>query len=337
MALPYLVFGILYDTDGTTPVPNVRVRCRNNNTGDLLDPIDTTATGNFVFDAANFTNGYGNDHTFTVYTFYTNAEGTADYSAASNEHDKNITLSTVTDSSQLHYCTIQDIYDELDGISASDISTSLVIKRAKRTEAEIEQKAQRIFYTATSTDEIYGWNANIASYSPDAGVPFQNARSTNMFVSGRNQFQSVHRPIITITSLSLNYADIAGTDSWTALTQQTGTGGDYIITDKDLGVVQFINVNFPRTGPRAIKVTYSHGCATTPLYVEKLAILMTVKASVLAKFGRSQFDSTDDISIRGIMIRKRASDAVTYVKGTLQAEIDGLWNDVIGSFSSDVV
>ena len=326
--LPYSVFGKVYDTDGTTLIgAGATVKIRNNTTNDILSAT-TNSNSEYALDCGNFTNGYDNTDKITVYSYAGNNYVETTFNISGNKHQFNLTLASVSDSTLIYLTTIQNIYDELDSITESDIPAVRVIRVIQRAESEIEERAGIKFSSNTATNEIYDINDKTTSFSPENTLTVENV--------GRNDYWNVqfsdriylrNRPIISVTTLQRNSAGASSTDSWETLTEQTGSGGDYVVTDegKQAGYVDFVK-NKPVFGKRKMRVTYTYGHSPTPKNVERLTTLMAVRDVVISKISRSFLDTAHGISLRGIMIDRSAAFAQYLDK--INIEIDRLWMSI---------
>lgn len=326
--LPYPLFGLVYDTSSALIGSGTLVKARNNRTNELIQDY-TNSSSEYVLDAANFSSGYDQNDTVTIYVFSKNAYAEQTVTLSSNLHNFNLTLETVSDSTLIYYTTVQYVWDELDGIGSSDVSAIRIVRSIQRAESEIENKAGRNFRSTTVTQEVYDFNQYNTWLSPEQLEFLGNhdGRNDYIFAHNRDRVQLRNRPIISITTLQRNTAGAASTDSWETLTENTGSSGDYVLTEegKNTGFVDFVNKK-PRYGKRAMRVTYVHGYSTTPKNVERLATLLAVRDVVLSKMSRSFFDAPHGISLRGIALDRNAAFAM-YLK-QINDEIDRLWVSV---------
>ena len=310
--LPYPVTGKILDTDGTTGIGSgFTVRLRNETTNEILS-IVTDSNSDYVLDGGNFPSGYLNTDKFTVYAIAQSLFKEATLTVSDNKHQFSLTLATISDTTTINLCTLQDVYDYLDGIGADDVSAIRLIGIIQNSEAEIEEKANIAFSQKTATAEIIDYNQYNSYRSPENLVQFSdlNLRNDYIFHQSRDRVKLNNRPIISITTLARNTAGPNSTDNFESLTEQTGSGGDFVLTDegKAAGFIDFIR-NIPRFGKRAIKITYEYGYATTPRNARRLCILLSVRDVLLAKINRSYFDTTHRVSLKGITIERDGAPA----------------------------
>lgn len=333
-SLPYPVNGTITDSDSSAVV--TKVVLRNDRTGEKISVV-SNSLGQYVMDAANLASGYMDSDRITIIVGYGDEEGESSILISSQTHEVNIETSVIEESSDVTYCKVQDVLDELGDKTTDDISYERIRKTILRAESEIDERSGTKFASTTVTDEIYDFDQytsyksaeQLRGYSSDILVGTRQD-SWNTFFNDKIVFEN--KPVISITSLSKNNAGPGDTDNWESLTEQTGTGGDYTIY-KDIGVLKFIK-NAPPIGARKIKTTYIYGYSTVPKIVEKLAILISVKSILQSTSNSSMFDSPDSISLEGISISKGTGGSVSYITN-LTNEINQLWKNV-GEFVNNI-
>ena len=324
MSFPYPIQGTILDSGSVAVV--TKVILRNDRTGEKISTI-SNSSGQYVLDAGNLASGYMTSDRVTIVVSYGDEEGSSSILISSNTHTINITLSSIAESTDLTYCQVQDILDELGDKTTSDINYERVRKTVLRAEAEIEERSGTKFKSTTVTNEYHDFD----QYTSWKGPEQLRGYATDMLVGSRNDYWNTvyndrirlkYTPVLTITALSKNNNGKNETDSWESLTQQTGSGGDFIV-DLDTGIVTFVG-NAPALGIRKVKVSYTYGFSSVPKTVERLAILLSIKSILTSKVNSSQFDSTDSISLEGISISKGTGGSVTYMDA-LNKEIKELW------------
>jgi len=341
--LPLMIYGTV--TESGTGVDAITVKARNESTNQTTTAT-TNSSGQYVIDAANFTDGYQDGDQITVYSIYSNFEGEETITVALPIYlyEQNLTLSTVSDSNEIDYCTVQDIYDELDGKTSSDIATTQVIKAIQRAEGLVDLKTDTSFKINTETDEIHTMNRYDTTISPEKldsgyGMP----QRVDRYGSINNRVKVNKTPLISITSLSKNGAGSTSADSWTVLTEQTGSGGDFIATHKDAGIIDFID-NYPSYKERSWKTTYTWGhdpdstdrdIISRVRVVQRITILVATKTILSRKSSGSIFDSTRDIKIGTIEIKGAGQSTSTHISD-INAELADLWN-TLGDLGIEVI
>lgn len=348
MALPLIIYGQI--TESGTGVNAITVKCRNESTNNV-GTATTDSNGLYLFDLSDtskFADGYTDVQQITVYTIYSNFEGQTTFTIALPiyGYEKNIALSAVTDSELIDYCSVQDVYDELDAKTNSDISTARIIKAIQRAEGLIDLKTNTSFKKITVTDEVHTVDRYSIETSPayldTINIPY-NSR-TDYWGSGvQNRVKTDYAPIVSITSLSTNSAGFNSADSWTALTEQTGSSGDYLIADVTAGIIDFVN-NYPRLGDRSWKITYVYGydrdstnrrVISLLKVVERLTIILACKSIITTKSTGAMFDSTRDVKIGTIEIKSGAMSSSQYLR-SIEPEISELWKE-IGELGVEVI
>lgn len=328
MNLPYIINGTITDTDATNP-NGAKVVIRNDTNGETISVL-TNSSGQYVGDVANLTSGYTQTDRITVTCAFGNASNEDSFLISDDTHTVNLTLATVAESSDVTYAQIVDVLEELGDKTTDDISYSRVRKAILRAESEIEQRSNTKFKSTTFTDKEYDFNQYTTYKSPEQLI----GRNTSILTGNRNDYQNSFfndklklgiRPILTITSLETNSASLNGTDNWTTLTEQTGSGGDFIIGLTE-GEITFLN-NVPALGKRKVRISGTYGYSTVPGVVERLTILLAIKSILTSKSSGSQFDSTDGVSLEGISITKGIGGSVSYLSD-IRKEIMDLWKSI---------
>lgn len=333
--LPYVIRGTIYQTGGTTAVGSgVRVTARNESNAETTY-CDTNSSGQYLIDLANLASGYLNTDNITVFVTYETYEASDSFLISASTHNLDLTLASTTASQDTdEYCTVQHIWDELGDATSSDVSASRVVKAIQRAEAEINERTGTKFVSTTVTDEIYAYDQyNTWKSASQLGAYGSVGRYDSMYPIYNNKIQLKKYPVISITALYRNTASATQADSWSELTQQSGSGGDFLL-DTTNGILEFVD-DTPYFGPRSVKVTYVYGYATVPKTVERLTILLTVKDIIRSKTSNSQLGTIDSVSLGPISIRKGMREAGFYFN-SIDAEIESLW-EIVGKFSIKVV
>lgn len=342
---PYIVTGKVTDSDGSNP-NNAPIVIRNDRTIESIT-INTDSNGDYVGDLSNLSSGWNVGDQITVVARFGLEDGESSFTIASDEANQtvDITTSEIVASSDVSYCTIEEVYDELDGKTTNDITATRVRNAIIRSEGYIDMKTKTSFKSNTITDEFYDTNDETMWSSPESRLYLFNSgnglsRSDNALSGAIDRIQLKNKPVISITSLSKNTAGTTETDTFTTLTEQSGSGGDFILTDAASGIIDFIN-NKPAFGKkRAFKVSYTWGLDRDSTdrddiakkeTVRELCILLSVRTILTSKASSSQFSSVDDISLESISISKGVGQSVTYMD-QLKERIEELFN-ALGVFN----
>ncbi len=346
VGIPYLSFG--QTKENSIGVDTVIVKIRNETTNDILSTT-TDSNGLYVVDLSDFTSGYADGDKITVYTIYKNFEGQETFTialATSFFTEQDIDLSVVIDNELIDYCSVQDVYDRLDGKTNDDITTAVIVKEIQRAEGLIDVKTGTFFKRVTRTDEVHTVDRYSADTSPDQldmGFYNQNSRRDSMTGFGSNRFKTDFKPVVSITSLSINQAAFTAADDFTVLTEQTGSGGDFTLEEPDAGIIDFIN-NFPRFGKRSWKVTYVAGYDRTSSdrkitsmlkIVEDICILLATQRIITTKSSGAIFDTTRDIKIGAIELKGGAKSSSEYL-ASIDPQLKELWKE-LGELGIEVI
>src|SRR3990167_10779554 len=258
----------------------------------------------------------------------------------------NYFITDETEGDDIDYATVQNVLDELDGKTTSDISEARVTSAIQRAEALIDLKTNTSFKQITVTDEVHTVDRYSIETSPaylDTINPPYNNRTDYWGGGTQNRVKTNYAPIVSVTSLSTNSAGFNAADSWTARTQQSGSGGDFIIADATAGIIDFVQ-NYPRLGDRSWKLTYIYGynrdstdrrVISLLRVIERLTILLACKSIITTKSTGAIFDSTRDIKIGAIEIKTGAMSGVQYLR-SIEPEITELWKQV-GELGVEVI
>jgi hypothetical protein len=331
---PYIVYGTITNSSGSV-VNGAVVWLRNETTNEKI--YDTTGSdGKYTLDAMNLASGYLTTDTFTVYCNASNEYKEASYLFSSNTHTVNLTLATIEDSELIYYATVTDVLEELGDKTTSDISAHRVVKAIQRAESEIEEQTSSAWRSVTVTNEIYDWNFDTSYKSNEQLNTINSITRTDYWnIAYNDTIKLNHSPIVSITTLSRNSAGENAADTWTALTEQTGSSGDFI-KYSDEGLVKFMT-NIPRFGKRSIRITYIYGHTTVPMVVNRLTILLAIKGIMGSKYADSEFGSQKTISVDGLTVQASGfSGGGGSYMNMLNKEIQECW-DRVGNFKSVVV
>ena len=347
--IPLIIYGEI--TESSVAVNTITVKVRNETTNEV-GTYETDSNGLYIADLSDtnkFPSGWNDGQQITVYTIFKNFEGqeTVTIALPLYGYQQDIALSSVVDSNLIAgYCSVQDVYDELDAKTASDIPADRIINAIKRAEGLIDLKTETFFTLVTRTDEVHTadrYNLDISPDFLDTVASTSTLRRDSWGATVNNRVQTNFKPVNSITSLSRNDAGPTEADSFTALTEQTGSGGDFILEDPDAGIIDFLT-SYPRKGKRSWKVTYVTGYdrdstdrnVTKILNsIERLCILLASKAIITTKGTGSMFDSSNDVRIGSIEIKSGAVSSKAYIS-SIEPEITELWKE-LGDLGIEVI
>lgn len=347
-SVPLIIYGVITESD--VAVDTITVKCRNETTNEV-GTTRTDSNGLYMFDLSDsnlFPSGWTDGQQITIYTIYSNFEGqeTITIAVPLYGYEQNIALSAVIDSELIDYCSVQDVYDELDAKTTTDISAERIVKAVQRAEGLIDIKTGTFFTTSTRTDEVHTGDRYSLDISPDyldtvASTSTLRRDSWGSIVN--NRVKTDFKPIVSVTSLSYNTAGPTETDSWTVLTEQEGSGGGFYLEDADAGIIDFLTT-YPRLGKRSWKITYVTGYDRTSTdrkvtsilkAVERLTILLASKAIITTKSTGSMFDSSNDVRIGSIEIKSGAMSSRSFLTA-IEPEIDELWKE-LGDLGIEII
>lgn len=223
-------------------------------------------------------------------------------------------------------------------------TTTQVAQWIEEAEAEIDEMTESSFTSVTTTDSIIPFTDETTFVVPTTNFFSGNVRSDRALDSFHNSFflQDTcgvqRRPIVSITNLCSNQSSSKGTaaDSFTALTQQTGSGGDFIV-DCRTGRVTLFDCKPQYGHPRGIKTTFVYGYSSTvPTLIKTLATKMVARRVIKAKIDSSNFTQVDNVSLETLSVTKNTQQMVVYLK-SLDDEIKELKKEVIGNFKIETV
>lgn len=335
---PYVVNGKITDSNGDNP-SGVTIVVRNDRSVETITVV-TNASGEYTADLLNLSSGYLLGDSITVIARFGLEDGEGSFTTTVNTPavTVNVTTSEITDSSDTSYCTIQEIYDEMDNKTTDDISAGTIRSMIIRSEAEIDMKTKTSFKSNTVTQEEYDTDDETVWTSAVRRLGFRsdvNARVDNAFGFNLDTMRIRNRPVISITTLERNTAGQSETDSWGELDQQTGSGGDFHL-DKKHGLVHFVKEK-PYYGKfRSMRVTYLWGLDRTSTdandvarreLAREICILLTVRRVLTMKGSSSQFDSQEDVRLESISISSSITQMTTYIEN-ITRRIDDLWTSL---------
>lgn len=182
--LPLPIAGTITDSNGDNP-SGAKVILRNDSNGEKLSTT-TNSSGKYLFDAGNLASGYDVGGYLTVICSFGDEKKESSFQITGEFGNKevNLTLEVVSESSDLRYAQIQDVLDELDGKTTSDISYSRVRKIILRAEAEIDERTESSFTNVLVTDEYL----NFDQYTSWKSAEQLRSHGSDMVTSSRNDY-----------------------------------------------------------------------------------------------------------------------------------------------------
>ena len=291
---PFTISGTVYDTDGTTTLSNVRVRFRNERTGDT-GHNDTNSDGDYALGLGG--TNYEKGDTVTVFVIYTNFEKNTSFVVTEGGIEINLTLATVPESDSLSYVTVQDFYDyfRFDNSSTDVPTTSQIVKIIAGVEADIE------VITSSKFDD------NDGSY-------YSVSNEYHTVRENQKVFFTDKIPIVSVSAVGINNASDDTTESFEALSSTA-----YEIKE-DIGMIRVLSdADIPEPGKRQIRFSYTYGRSSIPNDIKQLVMLMAARIMARTRvFGALITGRTDlnigvslnalDMQINGILSRYSRGD-----------------------------
>lgn len=233
----------------------------------------------------------------------------------------------------------------IDGSSTPNSTT--VTQWITWAEAEIERRTGQKFESTAITNRVidldrYNVTVNLDGLGnsffftdprQDFGVFSHSASQNNVFHGMRIKLPADLRPIIALTSVERNIAGPTDADSYETLTENTGTGGDYVLNLNEAEID--IMKNFPRIGNRAIRINGTHGYATVPLEVEALATMLTARRVLSSSQNNSVNDNFDNLTIADLSISKGGASSSKTIE-SIDNDLANQW-EVVGQLYSQLV
>jgi len=293
MASLYAIWGVLYDTDGTTAIANATVKIRNESTNNTLTET-TDANGGYVFNCGNFADGWTNGDLITIYAIYTNYSAshtvTIDTTTYPGEIEQNLTLTAITEAA-LRYFTPQEFLDTFDLNSYDNdtehgIKLNTIIKVGQAIESEIDRLTNRTWDSNsgnyyTSTQEYHDAEGSPSIWPDSIGAANITSQST---------YFTNNTPIYSLTTFQVNLNAPSTTPNWTTLTE----AAYQIKVKKNIGRIEITDTqNYPAAGKDQVRITYNYGETSVPYDIKRLAILMTAKAFAGQSLQRLNINATE--------------------------------------------
>lgn len=141
---------------------------------------------------------------------------------------------------------------------------------------------------------------------------------------GFEYIQLSHYPVISISSVEYNEAELGSTPSWKQL-EGNGVDKDWYSFDRDLslGRIWLTGKTSISKGRARIKVNYTYGYSSIPGYVKRALILMVVKDilinPVLAGSVLGGYDALINLRLDGI--EKEVADSVKLISQNLPRRV----------------
>lgn len=180
--------------------------------------------------------------------------------------------------------------------------------------------------TTPSSSTVEGWIAEA-----DAQIDLVTGRvwsssvmSSAIFDSnGTHYFKFPEAPIIAVSTVEYDDKGLgADSESWTSLTE--GRTNDFILYVQD-GEIQWITV--PPKGYKNLRITYTKGYATTPVYIQRLSTIMVTKRIIETAINDSANEGGGSVSVGNISITDPSTFAVSHIR-ELASEIKEIYGSI---------
>ena len=141
----------------------------------------------------------------------------------------------------------------------------------------------------SSSDSLIDTETGRSFASNSSNVEYLNVEES------QNIFFLKNYPVITLSSVEINTVDSVDPPAWDTAVE--GLGNDYLANSEDLAIgrIRFID-NFPMRGYDQMKVTYDYGYAATPILVNELSILLTLRNMANSTIYKSIFKGYDNFT-----------------------------------------
>lgn len=219
--------------------------------------------------------------------------------------------------------------------SSTSPNSTQVAQWIEEAEERIDGWTNTSFTSTAVTNEICPFDTSSAfkgSHYQQAGSLRTDTRSSITFDTS---FLTVNgnpiRPILTISSLYVNKSSPSQADDWTLLTEQTGSGGSFIV-DYQTGHLTFLTDKPFYPTVRGIKWTGTYGYSSIPYKIQELATKMVAIRVLGARIKRSAVKAPNSVTMESISIQVQTSQMVTLMK-FLQGEVESLKEDLINKYS----
>lgn len=202
------------------------------------------------------------------------------------------------------YTTVDLISDELNGLVISSTTTpdtTTVNTWIAQADSEIDSKTGRV------------WSSSLTS-------------STILDSNGSKYFKFPEAPVISISSLEYEDQGLgASSENWNSLTE--GRTNDFILYVTD-GEVEFTGkTTIPPKGNKNLRITYTYGYSTTPVYITRLSTMLVAKRVVNATISDGANSGGGNVSVGNISITDPSNFGITQINN-IEREIKELYASV---------
>jgi len=239
--VPFPISGKVYESDGTTIISNVLVICKNVSNNETQTQL-SNSSGEFLFDAANFTSGYSVGNEISIFASYGNYYDEVVFTISGSSKEQNLTLDSLIESKAL-YCSVGEVR-RFTGVKSTEFSDSALYELIKGVTGRIDELTGKTWKgVQTVTDEYYDGD--------DTDILWLN-----------------NTDLVAVTSLSID-DNQDGTYTPITVAKVYVYPEGYICLDRNAEITSFV-----AAGPKAVKITYTYGNESPSESVKELAKLM---------------------------------------------------------------
>lgn len=228
-------------------------------------------------------------------------------------------------------------------ITSSSTPTSTELSTwIEEVEKDIDELTETTFKTATTvTDEVFSLDRYNLFRSPQslALLKSEGRRDSVFGASFPDMFflrvDGVIRKPVTVSALAIQKGSDPDSDDWDALTENTGSSGNYNL-DTDQALVILLD-KIPRERLRGVKWSGTYGYSTLPVSVQQLATKMVAKRVLMSNILKAQTQSPDSYSIGNFSRSKGGLGNMVTLLKYLDEDIEKLRGRIVKGFVSEVV
>lgn len=309
---PFVLGITVYDTDGSTPKDGVTVLIRNENTNETQTET-TNASGEVIFNLANFSSGWTVGDIISYFVFYAGYQASGSFTSTdTGGTTTTLTLIAVPDSASLRYFTVQEFLDTFelatyDSDNENGIKPQTVVKIGQGIETEIDQLTHR------------KWDDNGGSYHlvtqeyHNAEGDYSKWPGNDPNISSQHIYFTKWSPIYSLTTFQVNLNSPNQSADWSTLTETD----NQIAMKEGIGRIEITDsTDYPAAGKDQVRITYLVGMATTPSDIKRLAILMTARAFATQSIQRLNIEVTEARAIQEATLLRSYDEEIKSILDT---------------------
>ena len=200
------------------------------------------------------------------------------------------------------YTNILNVSNELNGYSINSSTTPsdvTVLKWIEEASSEIDNATGMVWDKRIVSNEVHDYD-------------------------GSGTFHTYNNPILSVTSLYKEVNGVGGSsESWTLLSEGRLSTQDFMVY-KPEGEIVFHGSRMPQAGFQNLKVSYSYGFSTTPVFIERLATLMVAKRMIYSVQSGSATNEGGTVSVGTITVSDPTTFGTNHLK-SMSEEINSLF------------